>query len=406
MYFRLIAAGPIMSIFELPTNLSEAEGRSFLLDELKLSFLTSVSINPKMSKLSDEIKVRDNFQFLAGSSRSFVTRKSIEQEFEFKCLMELDKIYLLIQKASGGESDQKNASINLICPNVSCVEYISILETKIKLVEAKYMDLKYIYPNYAFFRLKAESGEYYVAKVLFLRDTDSDPINPLFLFLNELNLHKKYLQLSRPSPYLIHMVNLTVEYELSNPAKNPTFYMLYKDFHASLRDIIEYRRQVKAPFTESQVVEILRDLTFGLKALHGLDIAHRNLRPETIFFNMNSNRFLIGGLSLASVVDSDDFSFSPCLIGSPFYMSIDFFTDFQIKKKRIHFVTRQLKNDIYSIGVIMCELLVNALGRVNLGYTRPLYGFMKAKKLQDVADLIKLSEEKLSLHNFLLEVVQ
>ena len=173
-----------MSIFELPTNLSEAEGRSFLLDELKLSFLTSVSINPKMSKLSDEIKVRDNFQFLAGSSRSFVTRKSIEQEFEFKCLMELDKIYLLIQKASGGESDQKNASINLICPNVSCVEYISILETKIKLVEAKYMDLKYIYPNYAFFRLKAESGEYYVAKVLFLRDTDSDPINPLFLFLN------------------------------------------------------------------------------------------------------------------------------------------------------------------------------------------------------------------------------
>lgn len=54
----------------------------------------------------------------------------------------------------------------------------------------------------------------------------------------------------------------------------------------------------------------------------------------------------------------------------------------------------------------MCELLVNVLSRVGFGYTKPLYGFMKAKKLQDVADLIKLSEEKLSLHNFLLEVIQ
>ena len=359
-----------------------------------------------MSKLTNEIKLKDNFQFLAGNSRSIVSRKSIDQEFEFKCLMELDRIYLLIQKSAGGDSDQKNASNNLICPNVSCVEYISIFETKLNIIEAKYMDLKYIYPNYTFIRLRSDSGEYFVAKVLSLRDTDTDSINPLFLFLNEVNLHKKYLQLSRPSPYIMNMENLTVDYDQSNPAKNPSFYMIYKDFHASLRDIIEYRREKKVPFDEESIIEILRDISFGLKALHGLDIAHRNIRPETIFYNMISNRFMIGGLSLASVVDSEDFSLLPCLVGSPFYMSIDFFTDFQIKKKRIYFVTKQLKNDIYSFGVLMCELLCNVLGRMGFGYSKLLYSFMKTKKLQDISDLIKLSEEKLDQHLFLIEILE
>lgn len=334
------------------------------------------------------------------------SRRSIDQEFDFRCMTELGRIYLLIQKYNGAHSDQKDSSNFLICPNVTCVEYKNITESKLGVVDVKYLDFRYINPIYSFIRLHTADGRHYVAKVLGLKEWDTaESISALFLFLNELNLHKKHGDIALKCPNLVSMEDMLVEYDSNAPAKNPIFYMIYEDFHCTLRDLIEFRRKSKQSFSILEVIRILCDVAKGLKAMHSVEIAHRNLRPETIVFNSDKNLFMISSLALASQVEAS-YTAMPCLLGTPFYMAVDVFSDYRLEKKKVHFVVDQLKSDVYALGVIAVELMAGVLSGRNFGYYRRLYSFVRSKKLQDITDLIKFAEEKLSLHALLLEVVE
>lgn len=390
----------------MPSNFKIKEGKTLSVDELKLEYLTGVTINPKLSRLADSVKIYNNFNFTSNTSRLMNSRRSIEQDFDFKCMTELEKIYLLIQKFNGDDSDQRNSANYLICPNVSYVEYSNINDSKLGIVNARFLEFRYIYPHYSFLRLESASNQYYICKVLSLKDWDSpESISSLFQFINELNTHKKFGDMLHQCPHLVTLQDMLVEYDSTAPSRNPTFYMIYKDFHCTLRDLIEFRREHKQPFTISEIVEILGDIIKGIKTLHSLNIAHRNIRPETIFYNGDKKVFMIGSLALTAVVE-DAYSCLPCLIGTPFYMPVDMFSDFKIKDKRINFVIDQLKGDIYSLGVIMAELLAVVLSGHSYGFVRKLYGYLKSKKLQDITDLIKLAEEKMAHHCLLIEIVE
>lgn len=334
------------------------------------------------------------------------TRRSIEQDFDFKCMTEMEKIYLLIQKFNGADSDQRNSANFLICPNVAYVEYSNIVDSKLGVVNVRYLDFRYIYPHYNFLRLETASEEHFICQVLAIRDWDSpESISSLFQFINELNVHKKFGDMIHQCPHLVSLKDMLVEYDSNTPTRNPTFFMIYDDFHCTLRDLLEFRRESKQPFSIAEIIEVLNDIIKGIKTLHSLNIAHRNIRPETIFYNGDKKIFLVGSLALSAVVE-EEYSFLPCLIGTPFYMPVDVFSDFSIKDKRINFVLDQFKGDIYSVGVIMAELMANYLSSNNFGYMRQIYSFIKSKKLQDITDLIKLAEEKLALHGQLVEIVE
>jgi len=392
----------ITTVFDLPSYIKLTEGKSYQLQQMKLGYLTSVSTNPKLAKFRDVLPVASNLNVI-NTSRIVNSKRSIEKWFELKCLTELDKIYLLVQKI-GADSEDKDSGISLVCPNMSCVEYVGLNEIGLKVEDALWVEDQYLYSGYSFHRLRAPN-KYISAKALSVRELEGSNVEPFFLLLNELSLYKKYLRSSRSCPQLLQVLDLLVDYDSASPTKFPTFYMLYQDYHCSLRHIFEYRRANKHYFTIPEAMYLLSDITKGMKALHTLDISHRNIRPEAIFYNYETKLFMIGGLSLAAVSDSEAYIQLSALIGTPFYLSIDYFTDFLIKKRRVHFVCKLLKADIYSLGVLTCELLALTLGEKGVQPLKKLYSFLKTKKLQDIGDLIKLAEEKISFHEALLEIV-
>ena len=47
----------------MPSNFKIKEGKTLSVDELKLEYLTGVTINPKLSRLADSVKIYNNFNF-------------------------------------------------------------------------------------------------------------------------------------------------------------------------------------------------------------------------------------------------------------------------------------------------------------------------------------------------------
>lgn len=105
-----------------------------------------------------------------------------------------------IQWCSLGSKDSSNF---LICPNVTCVEYKNIAESKLGIVDVRHLDLRYIYPNYSFVRLRTADDKHYVAKVLALKDWDTpESISALFPFSTNstsTKILRHVAQVSQPS---------------------------------------------------------------------------------------------------------------------------------------------------------------------------------------------------------------
>ena len=397
-----------------------SDGVCLDLENLKRGFIVSMSANPKMKPLNTEAgghdylkttqSVLNHFQ---NSGALFRVEKNLAQEFNFKCLTEFDKIYLLIQKKSNkqeatDEQLNKDPAFSMICPNLSCIEFSTLEEIKMKFINAQYFEMPYNHGVYSYFRFQEASGKHFIVRYLTVNpDEAEDLMTSLFMFLNELNIHKKYLEHSRKCANLVGFNNMFVEYTKSNPAKSPTFYMIFEDFHTSLRDIIEYRRMFMRPFSLKEILDVLQDLALGLKTLHGLDICHRNLKPESVMYNHETKKFMIFDLSVASVGDTAGASMIPCLIGTALYMSVDYFTEFNINKRRVNFMVNPMKCDIYSLGVIAVELMAQYLTSLQIpSCCRRFYSAIRSKKLGDLGDLLKLAEEKLKLHLLLVDIIE
>lgn len=51
----------------------------------------------------------------------------------------------------------------------------------------------------------------------------------------------------------------------------------------TLGDMIEKKKKKKEKFSEDEAIDILYQITEGLKHIHTLRIAHRDIKPENIF---------------------------------------------------------------------------------------------------------------------------
>lgn len=182
-------------------------------------------------------------------------------------------------------------------------------------------------------------------------------------------------------------------------------YFVYSDFNCTLRDLHELRRQSSDPYSESMLLNLLEDCLGGLDHLSKIGVSHRNLRPENICFSHRSCKYMLMNLSLAHG-SKDRFYESFSLVGCPTYLSIDLFGTMSVQNNKVCFRYDLERGDLYSLAVIIIELLSLKLENRDLLETNSFYLFMTISSLQDINQLLVLARQKFAFHNYLLLILR
>jgi Leucine-rich repeat (LRR) protein len=108
------------------------------------------------------------------------------------------------------------------------------------------------------------------------------------------------------------------------------------------------------PLSQKQAVQIVRKLAAGLNEAHSHGVIHRDLKPDNVMIDKRSNPVIMD-FGLARRTTSDDIRMTQGgqMIGTPAYMSPEQVEgDVELMGPR---------SDIYSVGVILYELLTGRL---------------------------------------------
>ena len=140
------------------------------------------------------------------------------------------------------------------------------------------------------------------------------------------------------------------DYNISNVYGQSYITMSYVD-GPSLRDIIEERFSESLEITNyeiSQTLYYMSQLCEALECTHNRGIIHRDIKPDNIMID-KGDKVKITDFGIVHVEEA---SFTPtgALIGTPRYMSPE-----QVRGGKI-----DGRSDIYSVGIIMYELLVGS----------------------------------------------
>jgi tetratricopeptide (TPR) repeat protein/predicted Ser/Thr protein kinase len=108
------------------------------------------------------------------------------------------------------------------------------------------------------------------------------------------------------------------------------------------------RREGRLPL--ERVLDLFRQTCEGLAAAHEQGVIHRDLKPQNIMVD-RQGRVLIADFGLAKSYDQASLTEAGKIIGTPHYMSPE-----QVKG-----VALDQRSDIYSLGVILYELLTGAM---------------------------------------------
>jgi serine/threonine protein kinase len=145
------------------------------------------------------------------------------------------------------------------------------------------------------------------------------------------------------------------EYETIADMDHPNIVRIYdlgvSDDHAHIAmeyiDGGDLRRKIEDGADENEAVNILRQITSALSAVHAKNVLHRDLKPANIMLRKNGSVALIDfGLAKqakleTAITDKGE------IFGTPYYMS----------PEQGHGTEVDERSDIYSLGVIFFELL-------------------------------------------------
>jgi len=107
------------------------------------------------------------------------------------------------------------------------------------------------------------------------------------------------------------------------------------------------RRIAQEKLTVKQIQNYILLIASGLLALHHKGIVHRDIKPSNILF-MDDDTLVIADLGIAKDLSCDDaFTIQGDVLGTPYYMSLEQINGAQVDNR----------SDIYSLGVVLYELL-------------------------------------------------
>jgi serine/threonine protein kinase len=118
------------------------------------------------------------------------------------------------------------------------------------------------------------------------------------------------------------------------------------------RTLQEYREEAgRLPLPES--LRIAREIATGLAAAHARNLIHRDIKPANIFLEGPERRVKIidFGLALDAADTATKLTTDGSIVGTPAYMS----------PERVNEQTIDAQSDIFSLGVILYEMLSGRL---------------------------------------------
>ena len=134
----------------------------------------------------------------------------------------------------------------------------------------------------------------------------------------------------------------------------------------SLRDIITN----KAPVETDQTLDVARQICSAIVYLHGQGVVHRDLKPENILVNAAGQvKIMDFGIALDESARRLTWSGLSSTVGTPDYMA----------PEQVHGRRGDARIDIYSLGIIIYEMLTAALPYV----ASSPYEVMRAKTHED-----------------------
>jgi len=156
-----------------------------------------------------------------------------------------------------------------------------------------------------------------------------------------------------------HLSRFIQEYALLSGIEHPHVIRIYDqgftDDHAYIA--MEYfeqgdlRAEIKAGMTQGRVLEIIRQVTQALDAIHSQGIIHRDLKPENIMRRPDGSVALADFGIAKSMMQQENFDLTQTrhgdVVGTPFYLSPE-----QASGQAITTLS-----DLYSLGVMMFEML-------------------------------------------------
>jgi serine/threonine-protein kinase PpkA len=107
------------------------------------------------------------------------------------------------------------------------------------------------------------------------------------------------------------------------------------------------RRISQDKLTQTQVQNFIIQIADGLLVLHKKGIVHRDIKPSNVLFK-DQDTLVIADLGIAKDLSCDEaFTIQGDVLGTPYYMSLEQINGTPIDKR----------SDIYSLGVLLYELL-------------------------------------------------
>ncbi|CDW88661.1 protein kinase domain containing protein [Stylonychia lemnae] len=128
---------------------------------------------------------------------------------------------------------------------------------------------------------------------------------------------------------------------IKHPCRPSEFYSIIMELadDGDIYQKIQKMQQAQSNFQENEVWKILIQVIFGLKALHDLNIMHRDIKSANVFTNKDG-KVKLGDMNVSKVASREGLNYTQT--GTPYYARDEPYT----------FVS-----DIWSVGCVLYELL-------------------------------------------------
>jgi serine/threonine protein kinase len=146
------------------------------------------------------------------------------------------------------------------------------------------------------------------------------------------------------------------EYELLLRVRHPNVVRIHEmgvaDDHAYIA--MEYfaagdlRARMRDPMLPAQAIEYTAQIARALSAVHEIDILHRDLKPGNVMLRNDGSLALIDFGLAKHVFRSSDITAAGTIFGTPYYIS----------PEQGHGDPVDARSDLYSLGVILYEMLM------------------------------------------------